>query len=132
MAYAHLQVQFVCATCVYMTNVSQHENKTCGKHIMIQAHMWILHLVYHTHQLSSPHIFGWTWMNKKSKWFISLRDHLKTWWGWRWFVSIEQTYIHIDKQNSTKFQSMFIQMCWSNLILSFPMVWWKGHNCFEI
>jgi hypothetical protein len=41
-AYAHLKVQFVCATCVYMANVSWHKNKTCGRHITIQAHMQIL------------------------------------------------------------------------------------------
>jgi hypothetical protein len=45
MAYAYPQVQFVCATCVYMANVSRHENKTCDKQITTQAHMWILHLI---------------------------------------------------------------------------------------
>jgi hypothetical protein len=45
MAYAHLQVQFVCAPCVYMANVSQHENKSCGRHITTKAHMCILPLV---------------------------------------------------------------------------------------
>jgi hypothetical protein len=45
MAYAHPKVQFVCATCVYITNVSQHKNKTCGRHNVTQAHMQILHLI---------------------------------------------------------------------------------------
>jgi len=34
--------------------------------------------------------------------------------------------------SAMKLQSKFIQTCWSNLILSFPKVWWKRHNCFEI
>jgi len=117
--------------CIYGKCI-RHENKTCGKHITTQAHMEILHSVYHTHQLSSPNTFGWMWTNKNKKLLIYLQDLFKTWWGRWWLVSIEWAHIHSDTQNATKLQSRFIQMCWSNLILSFPMVWWESHNCFEI
>jgi hypothetical protein len=39
------KVQFVCVECVYMANVSQHKNKTCGKKNTTQAQMRILHLI---------------------------------------------------------------------------------------
>jgi hypothetical protein len=100
-------------------------------HLVIQElEIWIYH-TSHTWVIITPHIWVKVGLIKRIK-FSFFFKIFKNMVGWSWLVPIERTHIHSDKRNATNLQSMNFQMCWSNLILSFPKVWWQGHNCFEI